>query len=74
MFDHYAKCCVTLNVSSFVDNFRNDIVVVCSSHGEDDHFTVLVGSVLLMPTKVTDESYAGSELLVTLRTQQQTFV
>ena len=45
---------------SFMEIFRNDIVVVFPSHGEDDHFTLLVGSVLLMCSKVMSPMQALS--------------
>ena len=49
--------------------------MVRPSHSEDDHSILLVASVLSMRSKpVTDESYGGSELLVTGWTRQKTLV
>ena len=36
------------------------------SHSEDDHFLIFVPSVWLLSSELADESYAGSELLVTV--------
>ena len=46
-------------------------MMVHPSHSEDDHFLLFVASVLLMGSLVTDEPYTGSELIVTVWTQQQ---
>ena len=45
------------------------VVVVRPSHSEDDHFLFSVALVQL-----TNEPYAGSELLITVETHQKTLV
>ena len=50
------------------------IMVVCPSQNEDDPFLLFMVSVLWLGSQLTGEPYPGSELLVTVRTQQQTLV